>query len=297
MDPSPKPGAPRPPPAAGLIAFDAFFWLVFAIVFAGAAIPTAWLWSLAPLAAPWSLVLVIPLVFVFLLLLLLEIALLRRLAPRLRPGRYRFPNSSMARAWLWTLQLQRIAFQPLWAQLITGSASLRYLALRALGAKLAFRSMMSSDAVHLDPGMLDIGAGTLLGGTSLTAGHLITGNHLILGTVRVEPGAEVHADGRIGPGTRLGAGAQLGLNSIAPFQNDIGEDARIGVNCSLAARARIGRNARIGDGCVIGRGARIGAGATVAAGSIVPDGAVIPDGARFPADPTGDTEAAITGTG
>ena len=276
--------APRPPPAAGLIAFDGFFWLLFSLVVAGAALPTAWLWRVAPLSAPWSIALSIPLFGVFLVLLLLEIAILRRIAPRLRPGRYRFPGSSMARAWLWTLQLQRIAFHSWWATLIMGSASLRYLALRALGAKVAFRCMMSSDVSHVDPGMLDVAEGTLMGSKVLTGGHLITGDSLLLGTVRIEPGAEIHVDGRVGPGTRLGAGAQLGIHSIAPFENDIGERAKIGMHCTLAAHAHIGPGARIGDGCVIGRDARVGAGAIVAPGSTVPQGAVVADGARFPSD-------------
>jgi acetyltransferase-like isoleucine patch superfamily enzyme len=245
------------PPTFGVIAIDVVFWLLYSVIVGGAFASTGWLWSLVPLPMPWSLLLIGPATLVFLLILIVEVAVLSRLMPRLRPGLYAFPGSPMAVAWMFSLLFQRILFSDVWRRLIMGSAVLRYLALRAMRANISFRTSMSSDVMIVDPGLIEIAPGAMLGGGCLLGGHILTGKHLFLGKNIVEEGAELHVGVSMGPGCRVGRGAVVGVQTMMTSDVDVGEGAVVGFGCTIRPKVVIEAGARVPDGTALGKGERV----------------------------------------
>jgi len=187
------------------------------------------------------------------------------LIPKPAPGQYRMMRGAAFYYWSLAFIARRWLDLPPLGTLYRQSSVLRFLVLRAAGAKIAFGAQMSSDATLLDPGLLTMGEGAMLGSQSTVAGHFIVGDRLVLAPVVIEAGAQVALGVVIGPGAFIGARALVeGRANIAP-------------------EAHIGAGAVVGATAMVGRGARIGAGAKVAMGAIVPAFTTVPDGARFPA--------------
>jgi hypothetical protein len=135
------------------------FLALLAIVTCPAAVATACLVKALPLSGLilWALIPFFALAF---LLAMIAMALLVRLAlPRLEPGTHAFPGSRAAKAWLAHLALARIVALPLWSNLVMAFASLRFLALRARGARVAFDIEASLDVYLGDAPLLEVGSG------------------------------------------------------------------------------------------------------------------------------------------
>lgn len=232
---------------ASLIAYDLFLLLSFTLVYGAAFSLAAWFFSgLSFLPWPW-LGFALPLtVGVFLLGLIVCVGLLTRLLPPMQEGYYAAPASRGFYLWIVYLALNRmIALLPI-KNLILYSALLRWLAFRALGARLAYASSISADVDFVDLPLIEIGEECVIGAYSMLTGHYLNKGNLYLGRIRI--GKRVNLGGycRIGPGV------------------EIGDDCWIGADCQIAPMVRIG------------------AGCTIEPMSVIPPGTQLPDGATFP---------------
>lgn len=173
------------------------------------------------------------------------------LLPRPKPGRH--PAMSGASFYLWVcgMVVRRWLDLPPMGLLWRQSNLLRYVVLRACGAKVRLSTSISSDAVLLDPNLLVLGPSVVIGSEVVIAGHYLTRNVLMLAAVEIGGSTEIGAQVTIGPGARIGAGVRV------------------------EPRANIGNDAVIGDGAVIGFLATVQPFATVAAGERVPPHAVV----------------------
>lgn len=211
----------------------------------------------------------------FVLAFTLGATLFAALVPRPKPGRYRalsaagvaFGFGLVARRWL---ALPFVSFA--WHQ----SALLRWVVLRAQGARLGLRVQMSSDVEIFDPGYVRIEPGAMLGSGVQIASHFFVGRDLVLSAVEIGAGASVAYGVGIAPGVRIGARAV-----IHP-------------SVKLAPDVEVGEEASIGLGATVGPGARVGARARVAPLAYLPARASVPDGGRFPPEPAAPDHAAPT---
>lgn len=196
------------------------------------------------------------------------------LLPKPKPGKYRLMRGAMFYWWALGFIARRWLDLPPMGLLYRQSGVLRFIVMRASGAKIAFTAQMSSDAGILDPALLTMGAGAMLGSQTTVTGHFILGDRLILAPVVIHPGAQIAIDVVIGPG------------------------ATIGVNAVIEARASIGPESVIGDGAVIGGGVAmgravvVGKGARIPMASVVPAKSQVPDGGTWPSPHTPAKDAA-----
>jgi acetyltransferase-like isoleucine patch superfamily enzyme len=213
---------------------------------------------------PWWLVLV-PALVSAVVTLIAQVSILTALCPRLEPGRYPLMKGAVFYAWLVRSMLRRTLMAPGLRFVILSSNVLRFLALRGLGARVAFASNMSNDVDVLDPSLLEVGVGATIGARCIVSGHYVEGGKLILGAVRVGERALLALDVAVGPGTTIGEGAIL--------------HAKV----SLSVGVTVGAGARIGGGVGIDTKSTIGAHARIAARSYLPPRTVVPDHGSFPA--------------
>lgn len=257
------------PPAAGVA------WLVGVL-----GLPAWAAWGLAPV---WAVL--------FLLGLIATLGAVRLLLPRLAPGVHAFPGSRVATGWLAHFALQRVANLPLWQPLVFSFAGLRWLLLRALGAKVAFGIQTATDVRVVDPSLLEVGPGSMLAAGTFVACHLIENGRLTLAPVRVAAGAQVMGQVTLAPGVTIGENAVIGPGTALLTGVVVGEDAFVGLGCMLYDGVRVGANAVIGHQATLERDVVVGEGAVVRPHARVPRGTVVPDGGKYPPRDPGPKEA------
>ncbi len=202
-------------------------------------------------------------------------ALLTALCPRLKPGRYKMMQGRVFYSWMLRALIRRSLFFPGVKWVLFSSNLLRFLALRGLGADVAFTSSFSADVDLLDPALLTVEAGAVIGARCLLTGHFVQSGELLLDRVHVARGALLAGEVIALPGVRIGERALIKGRAALSLQVEIGERASIGACCGIDAHAKVGKGARIGNTAVVGPRA------------LVPDGAEVPWGARF-GDPKAD---------
>jgi acetyltransferase-like isoleucine patch superfamily enzyme len=211
------------------------------------AVPGAIAWAVL---APWTA--------------LFGMAVLHRMLPPSRPGRFRMFADRGSRCWAlrtWAPGVYLTVFQPVFFL----SPAFQRLALRAFGAQLGAGALVTSRTVLREPHHVRIGAGSLVGEFV----HLAPSYQLRAG--RLEVGTIVIGDGvLIGAHSVLAPGAQVGHHVVLEHA------------VSLGAHSVIGDRARIGGGSFLYSAVRVGVGAVIGKGCIVPAGTVIPAGARIP---------------
>jgi acetyltransferase-like isoleucine patch superfamily enzyme len=211
-----------------------------------------------PYLVSFSTVFALPLlVLSFVLTFIALIALLGFIIPRPKPGKYPFPFHWQTALWVLHFGIQRVAMLPTWRILIMSVVNLRYLFLRALGAKVAYNFFSSSDIALEDAYMLTIKRNALLGGGSEMAGHFIKDNYLILARSVLEENAELHSRVIVGPGCTIGKNATVGLSTVLGYNVQIGEGTRIGTNCFFKAGIKVGNNVTVGDNVTVEPGVTI----------------------------------------
>jgi len=197
--------------------------------------------------------------------------LLTALCPRLVPGRYKMMQGRVFFSWMLRALIRRSLFFPGIKWVIFSSNVLRFLALRALGAKVAFTSSFSADVDVLDPSLTTVEAGAMIGTRSLLACHFVQSGELLLDRIHVERGALLAGDVIALPGVRIGARALVKGRASLSVGVQIGERASIGACTGLDANVRIGKGARVGNGTNIGPRTEVPDGAVIAWGSKVGD--------------------------
>jgi len=191
--------------------------------------------------------------------------------PKPKPGKYRLMRGSTFYWWALGFIARRWLDLPPMGLLYRQSGVLRFIVMRAAGAKVAFTAQMSSDALVLDPSLLTMGPNTMLGSQTTVAGHFILGDRLILAPVVIHRGAQVASDVVIGPGATIGVNAVIMARSSISPDTIVGDDAVVGACVTL------------GPGVVIGKGARI------PMASVIPAKSQVPAGGTWPSPPAQDT--------
>jgi UDP-3-O-[3-hydroxymyristoyl] glucosamine N-acyltransferase len=153
--------------------------------------------------------------------------------------------------WLLRSALRRVLFVPGLKWFLFASNVLRYLALRGLGARIAFTTSMSADVDLLDPSLLVTGPGTTFGARCFVSGHFVEGGKLVLGTVSV------------------------GQNSLLSADVMCAPSVEIGERVTVKARANVSVGTRIGDRAQIGAAAFLDSNVTVAPGAVVANNAYV----------------------
>lgn len=270
---------------SGLLLFDVVSALLFVVVCGIPVVATctfhcrfvaslgAWQWFVVPAEFLCGLV-----------VMLLVVAALRRLLPRLEPGRYPFPNHKQAIVWSVAFALQRIVYLPVWHALLFGFASLRWLTIWALGGRASFRMRSASTTSLLDAALLRIEEDTMVAAEATVCGHLIDKGQITLGNVHLKRGAEVFGWAFVGPGCMIGELSIVGFHSILTANVTIGDDVRIGTRCFLAPGVRIESGAVIGHYVVIEANVLIGPGAKIKPGAVIPKGHIVGPGEVYPKD-------------
>jgi acetyltransferase-like isoleucine patch superfamily enzyme len=208
---------------------------------------------------PWPFALPLA-ALVTVLALLVEAAIVVAPLPRLRPGRYPVGKSAVFANWALRTIVQRVVLAPALKSTFFASHVLRWLALRALGARIAWSARVALDAELVDPCLVTVEAGARLGSGCRLSGHLVEGDRLHLGTIQVGAEALVGDEARVWPDVSIGARAQVQARSVLHAGVIIGADAQIGSDAVLDAFAAVG------EGAVVGTRALVAARAVVPAG-------------------------------
>lgn len=208
----------------------------------------------------WLFFFTIPaLVIVFVLTLIFGVFVLRLSTPSMKEGYYNSPGSGGFYIWTFYLALNRMIFLHPIKNIILYSATLRFFALRALGAKVAYASSISADVDLVDLPMVSIGKDSLVGAYTIITGHFINKEKIRLGKVV------------IGDNVNIG-----GYCHISP-DVEIGDGSWIGTECRIAPMVYIGKN------CII------------EPMSVIPPGTRIEDGQTYPSYPSSKTEHPLYG--
>lgn len=254
--------------APGLLVYDLLFFGLATVTYAAALRAAAFVFVELSARFPWPLA-VVPAAVAFMLALILEVGVLTLLCPRLQPGRYPAMKGRVFWAWIFRTLLRRLLMPPPIKWMVFSSNVLRFLALRAMGARVAFTANMSSDVDVLDPALLEVGPGAIIGARCFTSGHYVDRGQLVLGVIRIGAGAMLAAAVNVGPGVTVGAKA-----IVKPLAG-LGPDCVIGEGAQIGGEALIDIAARVGDGADLGNRVHVRPGVTVPAGTKVPAGKVV----------------------
>src|SRR2546429_162120 len=98
--------------------------------------------------------------------------------------------------WGWLLRPmpRRVLLLPGLKWVLFNSNVLRFCALRAMGARVAFTASISSDVDLLDPSLVEIGPGAVIGSRCLLTAHYVQEGLLVLDEIRVGAGALLAGD-------------------------------------------------------------------------------------------------------
>lgn len=269
-----------------LVLFDVVYVVLFTLVAGPPAAGVAWAAAFAASWVPgWIVAALLPVwIFAFLFGMTITTRAIRLFVPKLEPGTYRFPKHRLARAWVFHFGLQRILYLPLWRPLYFQLATLRTAMLRALGADVAFDINTGSDPQLLDPSLVTIERGAVIGASVMTTCHFMLADRLKLARVTIREGAQLHEAAKVGPGSTLGKNAIIGAETMLGVDCEIGDDARVGPGCRLLAEVRVGARAKLDAYVTCERNVTIGARARIAPNAYLKQGTVVPDGARYPDD-------------
>jgi len=184
-------------------------------------------------------------------------ALVLALLPKPRPGTHRLMRGADFYGWVFGFVARRWLELPPFGLLMRQSAVLRFIVLRAAGARVAFSAQVSSDAVLMDPPLLVVERGAMIGSQATIAGHFILGDRLHLAPVVIRAEAQVALDVVVGPGTTIGPRARVEAR------------ASIGPGCDIGAEAHIAGGASLGRGVKVEPRARVPLCGVVPAGTVV----------------------------
>lgn len=250
--------------ALGLLIYDVLFVVLASLLYGGAALGAhrAFVALSAVLPSPLAL---FPAAFAGLLCLIAEIAALSALCPRLRPGRYTMMKGAVFFGWILRSMLRRILFVPGVRWFIFSSNMLRFLALRGLGARVAFTTNMSVDADILDPALFVAGPGATIGARCLVSGHYIEDGKLVLGEVRVGRGSLLAAEVGCAPEVTIGDKVLVKARAALSLGVKVGDRAVLGGASVIDAFAVIGEGAEIGNTVYVKPRTEVPAGAKITA--------------------------------
>lgn len=247
----------------GLVAYDLTYFALATALYGTAGWATVRVLAMAPAIVPWPF-LIVPGGLVFLLCLIAMIGALTLLCPKLKTGKVRMMKGTFF-VWMVRSLLRRILFAPGLKWFLFTSNTLRFLTLRALGAKVAFTANMSADVDVLDPSLLEVGPGSVIGARSLLSGHYVDGGVLMLGKITIGSKVLIAADVTVGPGAVVGDGATAKVRAAIGPNAVLGKEATLGGDAGMDSNSKVGDGADVGVRCYLARGAVVEPGAKIPA--------------------------------
>ena len=244
----------------GLVVYDVLYLTLAALLYGGAIAVGLRAQALLSRGAPFPVACALA-VLVGIVALIAAVGVLSALCPRLAPGRYKLMRGSVFWGWMLRSMLRRILWLPGLRWILFSSNVLRFLTLRALGARTAFTASFSADAELLDPSLLEVGPGAIVGARCIVAGHWVQDGELVLDRVVIGARAMLAGEVIVGPGCVIGERALIKVGAALGVAVQVGERAEVG------ARANVDSGSRLGARC------HIGSAAYVPAKSVVPDDA------------------------
>lgn len=251
--------------ALGLVLYDLLFLLLGTVTYGLAGLVSVRVFEFLG-GGPFAL---IPAAVAALATLVLQVGVLSALCPKLTPGRYPLMSGTMFWAWMVRHLLRRLLMVPGVKWALFTSNVLRFCALRALGAKVAFTVNMSSDVDLLDPSLLEVGAGATLGAKTFISGHYVDRGLLVLGQVTIGERALLAAEVSVSPGVTIGRKAVIKPRAGLGPDVTVGDEAQVGSTSLIDSGVRIGARADLGHRTYVQARAVIADDAQVAANSHV----------------------------
>lgn len=145
----------------------------------------------------------------YLALLCLRLIFLRKIMP----GEYSLKNR-LALRWIVADSLMRLEERSFLRGYIKDFAIQRYLFFRTLGAKIDHSFLIGWDVKILDPWLLEVGAGTIIGSFAVISGHLVHGNTVTLIPVKIGDRVTIGMRAIIMPGVNIGHDAVVGAGAV-----------------------------------------------------------------------------------
>jgi acetyltransferase-like isoleucine patch superfamily enzyme len=229
---------------AGFVLYDLLFVFFATLLYGGAIAAGVRAFVAASARIPWPLA-VVPALVVALLALIVEVFVATSLCPPLRPGRYRMMKSVTFYSWIFRSMFRRLLFDCGLRWLLFSSNVLRFLAFRALGARVHFAASMSTDVTVTDPALLVVGAGAMIGSRSYLAGHWVEHGRLVLAKIEIGEGSLLALDVLCSPGVVIGKKVTVKAGAVLAPNVRIDDHADIGAFCEVDAAAHVGRDARL----------------------------------------------------
>jgi acetyltransferase-like isoleucine patch superfamily enzyme len=161
-------------------------------------------------------------VFFFFGLLLMG-ASVRLLSLGVRPGRYRAFSPTMV-FWSVLNSIHTVAFRLILPIVPAGYFTTMYF--RLAGCRLG-RDVWLTTAGLLDPYLVSIGDGTMVGGDVTISAHLFSRGRLYLAPIRIGRGCEIGAHALICAGVTIGDGATVGIRAFIRRGTRIPDGARV----------------------------------------------------------------------
>lgn len=85
---------------------------------------------------------------------------------------------------------------------------------RIHGARIAKSALITANAELIDPWMIRIDAGAVVGAQCKLSGHLLTGTHMTQGPIHIEKNVTLGGDAIIMPNVRIQQGSVIGVRSV-----------------------------------------------------------------------------------
>lgn len=161
-------------------------------------------------------------VFFFCGLLLMGLCV-RALSLGVRPGRYG-PFSATMVFWTMLNSIHTMAFRIILPIVPAGYFSTMYF--RLAGCKLG-RDVRITTPALLDPYLISIGDGTIIGGDAVLTAHLFSRGRLYLAPIRIGRDCEIGAHALLCAGVSVGDGASVGIRALVPRGRKIPPNSRI----------------------------------------------------------------------
>lgn len=159
----------------------------------------------------YALMLLLPLVAA--LFYIAIVFVVNKALPKLKPGSYDLKTDPMVIIWYLHMSLNRSLKSVGLISLVRSSSVLKYLHLRALGADIAYSANFSAELELVDPSLITIEKGVIIGGRCYMGCHVVFDGKLILGTIHLKKNSFISLGNVIGQGTVVGEKAVVGAGN------------------------------------------------------------------------------------
>ncbi len=162
--------------------------------------------------------------FVFIFCALVLIALVVRLfALPVKPGRHPLA-SPVTLCWMVGNGIHTIAFRLLLP--LVPATFFTTLYFRLAGCRIG-RNVWLTTVQLLDPHMITIGDGTMVGGDAVITSHLFAHDTLFIAPIRIGAGCTIGAHALVCPGAVIGDGATVGIRAVVRIGRRVPAGARL----------------------------------------------------------------------